>query len=249
MTFRQASRIERTGEHLFRAEIPDGWQQGRGAFGGLVLGVAVRGMVATEPERVLRALTADIAAPVLPGEVRIAVEIARRGKNQTNLVAAVDQAGARVATLVGVMSNARDVTARPFTPEAPCPAPWEDVAILPVAPPFGPRFAPHYEYRPTGPGTAGYVREKSSDEIDSAALVALLDAWWPTLFAHESAPRPVATISFAAQLFASRLPGTEPLFHTARLVTSQEGFFVELRELWSGDRLVALNQQTMAILG
>ena len=87
------------------------------------------------------------------------------------------------------------------------------------------------------------------ERLDAPALVGRLDAWWPTLFIIGS-PRPVATISFVAELLVepATLPPTEPLRYRARMAGLHDGFFVELRELWSGDRVVALNQQTFAIL-
>lgn len=40
-----------------------------------------------------------------------------------------------------------------------------------------------------------------------------------------------------------------PLFYRARVVAQTGGYFVEMRQLWSGDTPVALNQQSMAMLG
>ena len=42
MDLSQAMTPVRTGESTFTWAIPDGWQQGKGAFGGLVAGAAVR---------------------------------------------------------------------------------------------------------------------------------------------------------------------------------------------------------------
>src|SRR5271156_4451783 len=69
----------RIGADLFEVEIPDGWHQGRGAFGGLVIGTLVRAITAFDAADSaspfsLRALTAELCAPVLPGPNRIRVE-------------------------------------------------------------------------------------------------------------------------------------------------------------------------------
>ena len=65
-----------------------------------------------------------------------------------------------------------------------------------------------------------------------------------------SAPRPIATVSFAAQIFVdpADLDPTQPLRHRGRVVEQRGGLFLELRELWSGPLLVAANQQTFAVL-
>ncbi|HEU4408007.1 MAG TPA: acyl-CoA thioesterase domain-containing protein [Polyangiaceae bacterium] len=61
--------------------MPEGWQQGRGAFGGLVPGALTRAMAASEPEpaRALRSLSAELLGPVPPGPADVGVEVLRRG--------------------------------------------------------------------------------------------------------------------------------------------------------------------------
>ena len=61
--FELATSLERLSDQTFSAIIPDGWQQGRGAFGGLVLGLLTRAMQAAEPDaqRTLRTLLGDLA--------------------------------------------------------------------------------------------------------------------------------------------------------------------------------------------
>ena len=66
----------------FRAMIPDGWQQDKGAFGGLVMAILVRAIEGAEPdgERRLRAVTGEIPAPGAGGEAEVRVELLRRGQ-------------------------------------------------------------------------------------------------------------------------------------------------------------------------
>lgn len=247
---------------VFVAAIPDGWQQGRGAFGGLVLGVMVRAMLSHEPERdrVLRTLTSDIAAPVLPGPALVRVRELRRGKRQTNVLVTLEQGGASVALATGVLSAARGATTLEVSPPRPAGRPAADVPIVPLAPPLAPVFSSHFEYRPDGPlpfcgapdaVTSGWVRPKAvPSRVDAALVTALLDAWWPALFTVVPGPLPMSTISFAAQLLVdpATLPPDEPLFHRARLLSQRDGFALELRELWHRGELVATNQQTFAVL-
>jgi hypothetical protein len=271
VSFAAASAITLLSPNRYRAEIPDGWQQGRAAFGGLVLGTLLRAIEATEAAssggsrpRSTRTLTGDLCGPVVPGPVEIGVRTLRRGNNQSNLAAELTQNGALLATATAVLSPPRTASPVPaFAPAAPPPlAPWSDQPPSPIGPPVGPMFTKHYEYRPitggpTGFGATGdafaegWIRERAVlSALDAPALIGRLDAWWPALFALDGAPRPVATISFTAQILvdsASLEPG-EPLRHRARMVALDDGFFVELRELWRGERVVALNQQTFAIL-
>ncbi len=261
LDFERASAIRPISPAVFEAEVPDGWQQGRGAFGGLVFGLVVRAMemYSADPTRSLRTLSGDIAGPVLPGPVRLETEMLRRGNNQSNVQARLT-GSAVLAVATGVFSAPRRVRLPPFEREPPERADWDQILVVPVEPPFGPDFARAYEYRPTGPmpftggrvaETAGFIRERvPPSRRDAPSMVGLIDAWWPTIFSIDETFRPMATISFMAELLVepTDLDASERLFHRARMVSLTDGFFVEFRELWSGGVCVAMNQQTFAVL-
>ena len=259
--FASASAVTPLGSDRFAATIPDRWQQGRGAFGGLVLGTLLRAIEACEPDRAraTRTLTGDLCGPVLPGAATIDVRTLRRGNNQSNVMATLAQGDATLATASVVLSPPRKGVSARFSPAPPPPlAPWRDVPVLDTAPSSGPVCAQNYEYRAIGPAFAvgdgvidGWIRERTPlARLDAPALIGRLDAWWPTLFALDGTPRPVATISFAAEILVdpAALSPEEPFRYRARMAALHDGFFVELRELWQDDRVVALNQQTFAIL-
>lgn len=258
----RAFAMESAGEGSFVARVPDGWQQGRGAFGGLVLGVMLSAMEAKEedPARRTRTFAGDICGPVQPGPVDLRVSVLRRGGNQTNVRADLLQGGAIQATAVAVLSSTRTVDLPAIGPPPPSPPPWEQVEVLPVQAPFGPVFAVNYEFRGlpplplsgAGPGAAGFIREKEPPaRVTAPVLVARLDAFYPTLLPAMDHFRPVATISFTAEILAdpAKLDPAMPLHHRARAVHLREGFLLEERELWAGAELVAMNQQTFAVLG
>lgn len=261
--FERASTVEEIEKGRFRAIVPEGWQQGRGAFGGLALALLLRAIEQSEQDRTrtTRVLTGDLSGPLMPGEAELVVVELRRGKLQTNWRAELRQRGELAALATVVMSAPRPagdlVISPPPAPEAPD---WARVAPVPIGPPTGPVFAQHYEYRSTGPApfsggearAEGWIREKLAPKrLDAPALVALLDAWWPASLAVDRTMRPVATVSFTAEILCdpATLPPDERLFHKGRAVVEREGFVVELRELWSHGSLVALNQQTFALLG
>lgn len=258
MSFAEASAVTPLSPNLYRAVIPDGWQQGRGAFGGLVLGTLLRAIEQAAPGRPTRTLSGDICGPVLPGPADIRVVELRRGNNQTNLAATLTQGDAVLATATAVLSGPRAVAAPSFAPAPPAAASWRDVPPIARESRIAPTFAQHYDYRSSVPAFTrgepvidGFIGEREPlAQLDAPALVGRLDAWWPTLFSLDGAPRPCATISFVAEILVdpATLPPAEPLRYRARLAALHEGFFVELRELWQGERVVALNQQTFAIL-
>lgn len=247
----------------FRAHIASGWQQGRGAFGGLVLGLLTRAMEEVEADaaRPLRTLSGEIGAPVLVGEVAIDVEVLRKGSGITSLHARLRQEGEVRAHASAIFARER-ITDREFlglTPPA-LPKP-EEVEVLPVGPPFGPDFGPAFEFRATGPmpfsgspemRAGGYIRaHKPPAQLRAAEVVALADAWWPVALSREEAPRPMATLTFGLQLALdpATLDPAQPLVHRAHARFATGGYVAELRELWTLDgRLVALNPQTFAII-
>jgi hypothetical protein len=261
--FDEASAVRPTGPGTFEATVPDGWQQGRGAFGGLVYGMLARAMegVVADPARWLRTFTGDIAGPVLPGPATLRVQVLRQGSKQSNLQATLFQKDEPLAVTIAVFSVSRTVEPPVFSRDPPERADWDQLRTYPLEPPSGPPFGRAYEYRSAGPmpfvggrdaETAGYLREKVvPSRRDAPSMVALLDAWWPTLWSIDKVYRPIATVSFAGQLLVdpARLDPSERLFHTARMAALEDGYFVELRELWSGDVCVGMNQQTYAILG
>jgi hypothetical protein len=257
--FEVATLVHPLGDGRFRVVVPDGWQQGRGAFGGLVLASLLRAAEATEADRTrtTRTIMGELIGPVLPGEHEIVTRVLRRGAHQSNVRAELVSAGEVVAEASVVLSHARaNVAVTAARPERPR---LEDVAVMPILGP-GPVFAQWYEYRPafgipfigaSEPATGGYVREREvPSAIDAPALVALLDAWYPAAFPTLTEPRAMATVSFAAEILCdpSTIDPRAHLFATCRAIAAHEGFVVELRELHDGERVLAMNQQTFVAL-
>lgn len=258
MNLAQVTTPLRTGDRSFELDVPAGWAQGRGAFGGLVLGGLVRAIEACEPEaeRTMRTVNAEIFGPVVPGRAAIEVIVLRRGNGVSTFEALLRQDGDALARATVVLGKRRDVD-RTWSPTLPeVPRPWTDVTPVPADLPLVPEFSRNFEYRITGPfpfssgrepDAAGWISPRVKVPIGTAEIVALADAWWPAAFSTQNAPRPVATVSFMLQSFLGDrlLPAERPLHYRARSIASREGFFAEHRELWTEDgELVALNDQT-----
>jgi hypothetical protein len=246
----------------FRLEVPDGWQQGRGAFGGLVLASLTRAIEAVCGSETLklRTLTAEICAPVLPGQADARIELLREGSGTVTAAARLEQAGAVVAHTVAVLGRdrVRDTDAPP--PRRPTMRPFGDVKPIDFGG-MGPPFANHFEYRPTGApplsgvvegGASGWVRARDAGAPrDAGYLVAMADAWWPALFSRLDRLRPLATITFTLDLVGScdGLAPDAPLYHHADLLASSAGYAPELRTLWTEDgRLLTINHQTFVVI-
>lgn len=260
--FASASAVTLVEPGTFRVTIPDGWQQGRGAFGGLVMGILARAIESSEPDsrRALRTLSGDLCGPVLASEATVRVRTLRRGANQSNLQAELTQNDEVLACATAVLSAPRSVTTAPFSAPPPPPASFSDVPVLPMGAPPTPPFTRHYEYRNDGPipffaGSeargSGFIRERAPlSRLDAPAIIGRLDAWWPTIASIDSTVRPMATIAFTAELLAdpTSFPPDTPFRFRSQMQGMAGGFFVELRELWHESTLVALNQQTFAVI-
>lgn len=242
-------------------EVPDGWQQGRGAFGGFLTAALIRALEASAPGRPLRSLTAELFAPVSVGSATLKLETLRAGNAMTTTSVRLLQNGELCAQAVGVLGIPRVSDRDQVRLEKPVMKPWRECEVLAVEPPMGPVFAQHVEFRPTGPWpfsgakepiTEGWVRFKQQGPTrDAALLAAIADTYWPALFLIEEAPRPMATVAFTFQPFANftGLDPEAPFFIRAKLAAADAGYTVEFREVWGEDgRLLALNQQTFVII-
>lgn len=246
--------------------VDDGWQQGRGAYGGLVIGAMVRAALSfnDDQDRRVRSVTAELLGPVLPGAAVLQLEPLRRGSGVSGMRVRLLQADEPARPLEercqAVVVLAKD---RPGAPawmrqEPPTVPVWRSVPVAPLSAPLAPPFTAHFEFRVTGAlpfsgateATAqGFVRPRVSGVVDAAVLAACADAWWPAAFATFSSPRPMATVTYALELTDAVFDAQEPLLHDARCDVAAGGYAIEHRTLWTPDgRLVAQNQQLFAII-
>lgn len=261
---RVATHVERVSDGTFALEVPEGWLQGRGVFGGLTLAAMTRAVMASEadPARSLRSLTSEIVGPVLTGAAEIRVEPLRIGNAVSSYHARLLQQGETlaVATFVTGRARAEAPTLSPNEHDRPTMPPWETLSRV-FAPGISPVFMQYLDLRATAHPpfagepegrAAGWVRAMvRPPRFDAADIVALADAWWPSLFSMLRAPRPMSTIGFSLQLLVdpSTLDPEQPLFHRGHAVAGADGYVFDLRELWSADgRLVSLNPQTFVVI-
>lgn len=250
----------RVAEDRFTIDIPDGWQQGRGAFGGLVIANLARAIEMTVPLWPIRSISAALPAPVLPGAAEIVVESLRSGSGTSVVAARLLQSGMTCAHAVATLGRPRaaeiDVPAALVVPPA-----WQSVPIVSIGPPIGPPFSRYFEIRPTGSTpfagaaearTTGWVRPRVPGAYRGAGyLSALADVYWPAALVHLSVPRLAATVAFNLQIVGTfdGLDPDAPLYHEGSAPAQHDGYLVDLRSLRGSDgRLLALNQQTFAVI-
>lgn len=262
--------------HDGRWSVRDGWLQGRGAWGGLIVGTAVHAALACHSERAgdaalgVREISAHMLAPVPVGEWPVAVEALRVGSGTATYRVDVRDDGAPDDTvtphvLAGctvVMGRSRAADLAEYRdpgmsmPDAP---PWPDVPEVALGEPMAPEFTQHLEFRPV----SGWPYQGATDDVvswvrfpddsmpDAARLLGLVDALWPAALVTVTSPRPMATLTFTATLHVD--PATvdprEPLLHRGHLVALDDGYAAETRTLWTPDgRLAVRNTQVLAII-
>lgn len=252
----------------YQLDVDPGWRQGRGAFGGLVIGALVRAIEhrTADPARQVRSVTAELPGPVEDGTVDITVEVLRQGKNLSTLRAALWQHGEVRSHAVAILAASRPGSqAGGWNDLSPPTLPaWREVAPSSLGTVLGPgpwpEFAHHFEFRVVegfpasgGAGPAlGWIRSRDpGTPRDAAYVAAMIDAWWPAGLVRFTAMRPMATIAFTLDIVAGAagLDPEVPLIYRATAPVCADGYFFETRELWSEDgRLIATNHQTFAII-
>lgn len=268
MTFSALLTPARVDVDRFVMTVPDGWQQGRGAFGGLVIGTMVRAatIAVDDVSRVVRAVNAELLGPVVVGEATLHLDRLRQGGAVSAIRVRLVQADDELAQAVVLFGKDRPSTPAWSTSTPPATltsTPWTSLELAPVGPPIAPVFTQHFEFRVTGAlplsGAAvaaaeGYIRAKDVDAgavVDAAVVAATVDAWWPTAWARFDEPRPTATVSYALQVCGDLddVDASAPLLHRAFSDVAHGGYSVEHRALWTpSGRLLAQNQQVFAII-
>ena len=258
-----------------RWEVPDTWLQGRGAWGGLPVLTMVEAVACNEAAgREVRSITVQIPEPVLPEPHRVLTRLIRRGSAMSMWQVDIVRERENLPVAFGQVVTGEDKDLE-FDPPAdkwgtavfPQVLAPDHVEIVHIGPPFGPDFGQHLEFRPITPlptmGTEAVVlgwinlpqKTVSGAHWTSAQLLSMVDAWWPSPYTLMKSMRPVATVSFSANLLIDPKDiepiGGErsPLLHESSVSAVHGGFMSELRRLWTPDgRLVVENLQSIMVI-
>lgn len=248
-------------ESQWQWDVPETWEQGRGAWGGLVttaLGRVIEDCAATA-ERTLRSLSAHIFAPVIAEEASLTTRILRTGSNTQMVAVDLEQGGETRAHAIGVVASDRPLNIALTGANVAPPVPsWDELTSIDFD--FGPSFAHHFDYRlihgipftSEGGDILGYVRIKEpTDSFDASSLIGLVDAYWPSTYTQVQGFRPAATMTFEAHLLIdpNSVSPSEHFLYRGRTVGAGDGYASETRELWTQDgRLAVFNSQLVAII-
>lgn len=264
-TFAEATSItalSTDGENrTFTWEVPDGWQQGRGAYGGLPIGAMVSAVELTDTERPVRSVSLQLAGPALVGLHTVHVRPIRIGSRMSTWSVSVEGDEGLVASgaVITGVARSRDEggEAQVGAAEMPAAPASDQVRVVDTPPPF-PTFTQHLSFAPVSglplsggsPETTGWLCFREPVRPTAASLFALADGWYTATLIPMRELRPIATVNFAATLLIdpSTLTAEEPLLHHGMVTATRQGFASEQRRLWTADgRLAVDNLQTMAV--
>lgn len=255
-------------------DVPEGWRQGRGAWGGLVSGqVMTAASVGIEENWAPRSLTIAMMAPVPAGPVHCEVTDLKRGSAVWVKRVTLHSDDGQMLTAATVVFGAprQRTTASDFEAGEPPLPPQQDAATVALGPPLAPEFTGNLNFRPvagfpysgsSGRFTAGWIGPVAGyeDPLTPAVIAAYADAWWVACLAAldgsslTDGPPPVATVDFSLTFPQDPPPGAvvgaSGLWHVGEIVAGEGGYITELRRLYdSAGRLLALNTQVVAIGG
>lgn len=257
-SFEDAIELTAAGDGSYIWNVPDGWQVGRGAWGGLIIGALVRAVMLAETDqnRVVRSVSANLGAAALPTRLDIAVRLERSGSLVSVWTATATDEGKYIASMTAVLGIRRlTKAAMAFGSSGVLRIPKRDsaadVAEFDFSPPAGPPMGRHLIVQPisgmlrTGApaDTMGWVRLREPVPYRPATLFALADAWWPANFVTLKGGESVATVHYTASLLIDpdSLKPEDALLHHGYTTAANGGFASEHRQLWVADGRLAVD--------
>jgi acyl-CoA thioesterase len=257
--FHDATRIQSADEdQTWTANVPDGWSQGRAAFGGIVSALVLRAaQTEAPPDRHCIGFNLAFVGPLRPGHCRITQRILRNGRSVSHIENHIHQEGDIRANCTSFWGTPRPQSIF-HAPEAHEKLlPGEEALHRPYDPSVMPEFVQNFEYRwdhhglpysgSSTPLVAGWIRQRNQDPHDLALVTALIDAWPPPVWSLLT--RPAFGSSVAWQVQFLHPPPEKPGWFYFR---SQAGFaangYSDINaELWDPNgRLLARSRQIFA---
>lgn len=247
------------GEHWI-ADAPAEWGQGRTLFGGLQAALLVAAMREQIPADVpLRSLQTSFVGPVMPGLVRIKVQVLRQGKSAIQVQAHSYSDEGVGCTAVAVFGRARPSALRfqPSYPVVGC-AP-EQAHAQPYIAGVMPSFLQFVEQRWAAGGFPGsgaaeprtqiYVRYPG-ESVTEALVIAIADTIPSPAISTLKTFAVASSMCWTLEFMDDDL-ATTPEGHwlmDAQATAARDGYVYQTATLWSPDRRpIALSRQSAVV--
>lgn len=245
--------------------IPESWSQGRTVYGGLSTALMYAAIKQSlNHDGLVRSLNCNFVAPLLVGEAfSIKVTLLRQGKSVTQMNADLiqnEQVCAVCQVCFGMARESKIKVKNTHYHGMPLP---EKVKFIPQIPKVVPKFLKHFEFNLQEGKFAfagsdkshlyGWVRYKTSPkQFSDTHLIAILDAWPPTVLQMPRMPIMASTISWSLE-FIHPHQAPEPSDWLAFKDETRHafgGYSHTDANIWNAQgELVAMSRQTIAIFG
>lgn len=251
--------------HPENLSIPASWGQGRACFGGLMAALVHETMcLKVGGDRPVRSLAITFVGPaVAEMPIRFDAEVLREGKAVTTVLGRAVQAGQVVTLVQGSFGESRasevQVGAGPAAPIKPLA---EATPELPYIAGVTPAFMRHVSLRWALGGLpfsgndsremGGWVRlrDVAKAPLSVGHLLALVDAWPPSVLPILSKPAAGSTLSWTIE-FVQPIPEvstTDWCQYRVETEHAKDGYGHAAARLSSADgRLLALSRQTVTV--
>ncbi|MZR61982.1 thioesterase family protein [Alcanivorax sp. DP30] len=242
--------------------LPEGWGQGRALFGGLVGAVLFDHLQkSVAPGRVLRSFSLSFVAPAVPGPVSLTSEVFREGKSVMQAMVTARQEGQVVAAMLASMGAARESSVTVPAPNMPGMKAPQDSLVLPTIKGVTPDFLEFFDLRyaegkPPYCGSddanfTGYMgfREPPST-MSTAALIALVDTWPPSVLSMLKTPAPASSLTWTMELLNDPASRPADTLWRYQVHTDQcsDGYGQSQATIWDAEgKAVALSRQTFTV--
>ena len=244
--------------------IPATWGQGRASFGGLMAAMVYEAMRArVAPGRPPRSLAITFVGPAEPDvPVSFEVEVLREGKAVSQVLGRAVQNGQVVTLVQGSFGASRasaiDVPALP----APAMKPVAECQELPYIKNVTPEFTRYLAMR-WGEGgmpfsnnqsrhMGGWVRLRDvvEEQVNEAHLLALVDAWPPSLMPFLKQPAAGSTLTWTIEFIqpTAKLSTLDWCRYCVETEHARDGYGHAAAALWTAQgELLALSRQTVTV--
>lgn len=246
-------------------QVPASWGQGRAVFGGLMAALLHEAMRAKlTDDRPVRSLAITFVGPAAPDvPFSLEVEVLREGRAVTTLLGRAVQNGQVVTLVQGSFGAGRpsEITIDALT--APALKSVEQAAQeLPRIPGVTPDFMQHVQLRWALGGwpfsgdvsrqMGGWVRLRDVPEAPVAAahVLALVDAWPPSLLPQLKRPAAGSTLTWTIEFIQPlpRLSTHDWCRYVVETEHARDGYGHAAAELRTTDgELIALSRQTVTV--
>lgn len=245
--------------------VPPTWAQGRAAFGGLMAAMVYEAMrLKLTDDRPVRSLAISFVAPAAADvPICFEVDVLREGKAVSTLLGRAVQEGQVVTLVQGNFGAGRPSVVNIQAQPAFAMKPLEQAAPeLPYIKGVTPEFMRHVALRWAVGGLpfsgndsrqmGGWVRLRdiADEALNVSHLLALVDAWPPSLLPHLKQPAAGSTLTWTIE-FIQPTPKLSTLDWCRYCVETQyarDGYGHAAAALWSEKgELLALSRQTVTV--